>query len=54
LAEWLGDTASAAAVAYAYDADQLKCDSNKFLELWRWWLKDAIPAAWNYLDADND
>lgn len=54
LAERLGDTASAAAVAYAYDADQLKCDPNKLLEFWSWWLEDAIPAAWNCMKANND
>jgi hypothetical protein len=53
LAERLGDAASAAAVAYAYDADQLKCDSNKFLEFWRWWLEEAIPAAWKCMEANN-
>lgn len=50
LAERLGDTASAAAVAYAYDADQLECDPNKLLEFWSWWLEEAIPTAWNCMD----
>lgn len=54
LAERLGDTASAAAVAYAYDVDQLKCDPQKILEFWRWWLMEAIPAAWNCTEANND
>ncbi|PKO04430.1 MAG: hypothetical protein CVU41_16840 [Chloroflexi bacterium HGW-Chloroflexi-3] len=54
LAERLGDAASAAAVAYAYDADQLKCDPQKILEFWRWWLMEAIPAAWNCTEANND
>ncbi len=54
LAEQLGDAASAAAVAYAYDADKLKCDPKKLLEFWRWWLKDAIPAAWNCIEANDD
>lgn len=54
LAERLGDTASAAAVAYAYDVDQLKCDPNKLLEVWCWWLEKAIPAAWNCMEVNND
>ncbi|WP_172797802.1 Imm5 family immunity protein [Longilinea arvoryzae] len=54
LAEWLGDTAAAAAVAHAYDSDQLKSDPQKLLEFWRWWLKDAITAAWNCMEANDD
>lgn len=54
LAEQLGDAASAAAVAYAYDTDQLKCDSKKLLEFWYWWLTEAIPAAWNCIEANSD
>ncbi len=50
LAEQLGDAASAAAIAYAYDADQLMCDPKKLLDFWYWWLTEAIPAAWNWIE----
>lgn len=46
LAEKFGDTASAAVVAFAYNTEQLKCDPQKFLEFWKWWLTQAIPSAW--------
>jgi len=48
LAEDYGDTASAAAVAFACDphSPAIKCDPDRFLDFWEWWLTEAIPTAW--------
>ena len=41
----VGDTAGAAAIAYAGQSDRT-CDRAKLEEFWTWWLQDAIPEAW--------
>lgn len=55
LAENFGDTASAAAVAFACDplSPTLKCDPDKFLAFWEWWLIEAIPMAWEKASMPN-
>ena len=46
LAQIGGDTASAAAVAYACGVGSPGCDPDKLREFWEWWLTQAIPEAW--------
>lgn len=41
-----GDTAGAAALAFASNAASTNCDSGRLLEYWQWWLSEAIPQAW--------
>jgi len=55
LAEDYGDTASAAAVAFACDphSSTIRCDPDRFLEFWEWWLTEAVPMAVEKATAQN-
>ena len=40
------DAAGAAAVAFSCGAEGPWCDSERLGAFWVWWLKEAIPEAW--------
>ncbi len=40
------DFAVYAAFAYSYNSDLQGCDATRLREFWEWWLKKAIPQAW--------
>ena len=42
----VGDTAGAAALAFAYRSSVVTCDPNKLRTFWLWWLTEALPKAW--------
>jgi hypothetical protein len=42
----MGDTASAAAIAYATEGDDLREAPQRLQYFWEWWLQDAITQGW--------
>jgi hypothetical protein len=49
-----GDTAGAAACAYAYDNARQKIDPARFAEFWRWWLTEAFVYAYEHANHEPD
>ena len=40
------DTAASAAIAFSCSFENTRCDPERLNTFWTWWLKEAIPEAW--------